>query len=370
MQEGVAGGEVPPPLRHGRERRGQIFRQHDGQVHDREVTQDAGEPASRPRAGRLAQRLRAQLGQRLLDMQAVPAAEQSEQVRRVIGRHRQAAGFRVGAGQDGRQGEARVPADGARVAEPGGAIGQRRKIGVQRAVNPAGTVEEGGERELIEDDDHHRWGGDEGDTVERPLPIGRRQEARNGRMEQEHRRHDHRCRGKERGEEADRREPDVANDGERAAGRRRRQRGHAAPVCKLPDGRERDGGDEPADDDHGCAPPPAGGEAPGQAECEEAADRAGQADNEHQRQQAARPGVVGDEELGATPQDVEDRLRDGEAPESGDVDRVEAALARGGPSGLLRVHVGQPLPIRHTVQMLSDAAVGLGARSRGRFPDR
>ena len=208
-------------------------------------------------------------------MQAVPAAEQSEQVRRVIGRHRQAAGFRVGAGQDGRQGEARVPADGARVAEPGGAIGQRRKIGVQRAVNPAGTVEEGGERELIEDDDHHRWGGDEGDTVERPLPIGRRQEASNGRMEQEHRRHDHRCRGKERGEEADRREPDVANDGERAAGRRRRQRGHAAPVCKLPDGRERDGGDEPADDDHGCAPPPAGGEAPGQAECEEAADRAG-----------------------------------------------------------------------------------------------
>ena len=64
---------------------------------------------------------------------------------------------------------------------------------------------------------------------------------------------------------------------------------------------------------------------------------------------------MGDEELGATPQDVEDRLRDGEAPEAGDVDRVEAARARGGPSGLLRVHVGQPLPIRHTVQMLSDA---------------
>ena len=121
--------------------------------------------------------------------------------------------------------------------------------------------------------------------------------------------------------------------------------------------------------------PTAGGEAPGQAECEEAADRAGQADNEHQRQQAARPGVVGDEELGATPQDVEDRLRDGEAPESGDVDRVEAARARGGPSGLLRVHVGQPLPIRHTVQMLSDArssppgsAVPRKVRLMGRGP--
>ena len=47
-------------------------------------------------------------------------------------------------------------------------------------------------------------------------------------------------------------------------------------------------------------------------------------DQQHQSPQVGRPGVVGDEELGAAPQDVEERLRHGDAPEAGDVQRGEA----------------------------------------------
>ena len=45
-----------------------------------------------------------------------------------------------------------------------------------------------------------------------------------------------------------------------------------------------------------------------------------------QQQQITRPGVVSDKELRTTPYYVEDRLRDGQAPESHDVERFESGI--------------------------------------------
>ena len=115
------------------------------------------------RAARRAERRRAQLRQRLLHVQAVAAAEQREQVFRVVRRHRQAAPLRIGAGQDGRQCEAGVLGDGARVAEPCRLAGQRREVWVQRWVDAAVGIEQGDQRQLIEDDDDDRGRGAEGD---------------------------------------------------------------------------------------------------------------------------------------------------------------------------------------------------------------
>ena len=91
------------------------------------------------------------------------AVEQREQVFRVVRRHRQAAPLRIVAGQDGRQCEAGVLGDGARVAEPCRLAGQRRDVWVQRWVDAAVGIEQGDQRQLIEDDDDDRGRGAEGD---------------------------------------------------------------------------------------------------------------------------------------------------------------------------------------------------------------
>ena len=203
------------------------------------------------------ERRRAQLRQRLLHVQAVAAAEQREQVFRVVRRHRQAAPLRIVAGQDGRQCEAGVLGDGARVAEPRRPVGKRREMRVQRRIDAAVGVEQGDERQLVEDDDDDRRRGAEGD-IKRWLLVGRPQQTGDTRGEQERRRHYHESRREKGGEQAERCEADVREASGRAATCRQRQREAGVPAAERLERRERDGRSEAANHDPGGARPPSG----------------------------------------------------------------------------------------------------------------
>ena len=60
-----------------------------------------------------------------------------------------------------------------------------------------------------------------------------------------------------------------------------------------------------------------------QAGRQQAACRTGETEHQHQRDQVARPGIVGDKELGAAAQDVEGGLYDCQAPKAGEVKRFD-----------------------------------------------
>ena len=96
------------------------------------------------------------------------------------------------------------------------------------------------------------------------------------------------------------------------------------PAAQRFERRERDGRSEAADHDPGGARPPSGCQPAGDPERKRSDGGSSQATEQYEAHQVGRPGVVGDEELEAAPQDVEERLRHGEAPEAGDVQRGEA----------------------------------------------
>ena len=117
---------------------------------------------------------------------------------------------------------------------------------------------------------------------------------------------------------------DVRDTRGRAAACRQRQREAGVPAAKRFERRERDRRSEAADHDPGGARPPSGCQPADDPERKRSDGGSGQATEQDQAHQIGQPGVVGDEELGAAPQDVEERLRHGEAPEAGDVQRGEA----------------------------------------------
>ena len=163
LQEGIGRGEVSPVPRHRRQRPGGGLGQHMVQKDDGEVAQHRDEPGDHARACPAAQPRRAELGQRLVDVQAVAGAEQSEEVRRVVGRHRQLPGRRVVAGDDRGQGDGRRFGDRAGVAEPGCVVAQGGEVRVQRAVDFTRPVQQRSQRELVEyhhDDRRRRLEGD------------------------------------------------------------------------------------------------------------------------------------------------------------------------------------------------------------------
>ena len=193
--------EVGPGLRYRWERPGQIIRQHRLEPDDAEITQHRAEP--RQDAGTLdrAKHRRAEAGERLDHLQAVARPEQREEIIGVVVHRRQPAALRVAPGQDGGQRETGGGADRARVAEPGRLVRQRREVGISGPVDGAVAVEERGERQLIEDHHNNRRRRLERDPLYRAaVRVGRRQQRRDRRVEQEDRGHDQRRGREERSE--------------------------------------------------------------------------------------------------------------------------------------------------------------------------
>ena len=203
----------------------------------------------------------------------------------MLGRDGQATGRRAHARQDGRQCVWRQPRHRARVAKPGGLVGQRRKVGEGRPVDVAVPVEQRRQLKLVEDDDHHRRRRGHGDAVECRDVVRVRQQATRTRGEEKHRRYDERGRGQERGKQPGGGEPAIDAGRAGAAERGQPDQDAAGHAGQRLDDRERhrrgQAGDHPSRD----APTPARatGQA-GETDGEQAGDRTAEAEAYHQGQ--------------------------------------------------------------------------------------
>ena len=327
---GLVGREVLPVLIDRRQRRGQIVRQHDGQVHHRQVPQHGREPGAERGAVGRAERLRTQVRQRLLHVHSVPAAQQREEVRRMVGRHGEAILRRAHAREHGRHGVRRQTRHRGRVAEPGCLVGQRREVGERRAIDVAVAVQQRRKLELVEDDEDDRGSRGEAHAFDSRDLFRRRQQAAHAGREQEGPRHDEHGRGQEGGEQPDRREAAIGSGCGGAGQHGQRDQRAARRAAQRLEREEHDRGGEAGDDRVHRAAAPA--RAPGQRRHsydEQAGGRPAEAEQRNEDQQVARPGVVRDEELGAAAYEIENRLRHGKAPETDDVQGLEAAFRDG-----------------------------------------
>ena len=154
----LGAAEVLPGVRDRRQPGLEPLRQHEIAVDDLQIVGERGDPVRERVVAALAELLRTELRHRLVGIHRVAAAEQREDVVRVVLRDREQARLRVLAGQDGRNGVGGVLVNRVRVPVPGRRRGERREVreapGVDQVIRP----EQGRLGELVEnhEDDRHR----------------------------------------------------------------------------------------------------------------------------------------------------------------------------------------------------------------------
>ena len=178
----------------------------------------------------LAELRRAQVRQRLDDVQLVRAAEKGEEVLRVIGEDRQRALLRQLSGEDGGDGLLRVRVHRRRAAEPDGVPGERGEVRETNRVDPLRAVHQRDRRKLVEHDEHHRRARVDGDGLR--LGLLREHELRHGRVEEEQREEDDRRCDEEGEERPHRLRAQVQERGRGAEQSRRHERARAHRACR------------------------------------------------------------------------------------------------------------------------------------------
>jgi hypothetical protein len=129
--------EVPPGLGHGGEVPLEVVRQHEVRVHEAEVVPERLHPLAEAAAVLVrAEARRADRGGLLANVQLVVAAEQGEDVLRVVGGDRQVVLPREPPVQDGGHRVGRVLVDRGGVAVPGRVAGEAGEVRVQPLVDP------------------------------------------------------------------------------------------------------------------------------------------------------------------------------------------------------------------------------------------
>ena len=226
-----------------RERARQQLVQRD----DREVLAERGEPLSRGRSREVAaEPVRAEVGRGLVDVaERVGAAQQREQVVRVVGGDRQAVRGREAAAEQPGHGVGGVVGDRGRVAVPGGGLGERGEVGKAGGVDPTLVVHQQLHRELVEHDHHHRR--TRADVGAHLHVIVAAEQIRDRRREEQHE-EEHGCRGEHREAGAHRLEAVVGDRGAQPAGERQQHQKRRRPVGDALEQLQRQGGGERADE--------------------------------------------------------------------------------------------------------------------------
>ena len=139
----LGAAEVPPRAVDGRQLSRIPLREHQVQVDDAEVVCERADPVFRGRVARLrrvrAELLRAQVREPLDDLEVVAAAEEREQVLRMVAQDRKLVGLRELPVEDRRDRVLGVRMDGRRVPEPRRVAGERREVRPARAVDPCSS---------------------------------------------------------------------------------------------------------------------------------------------------------------------------------------------------------------------------------------
>jgi hypothetical protein len=262
--------------------------------------------------------LRAERGGGLLHVQVVAAPQQREQVARVVRSDRQRPAVRLGSREHGRDGALGGVVDPRGVRVPRRPARERGEARIAPCVDAAVGPDERGARQLVEDHHHHRCavaaaGGRGGHVVLREHQLG------HGREEQEARQEQQRGGGQHRDEGPHRRDPRVEGgqrDGSRdREGQRRRGPQPGGHVLeRLCRDRRHENSDECEVDAAPHSRQPSERELDGREQ-----RRREQREPEGEQQDVAAGVAASDEELGCVAEHVEERLRDGERPEHGQV---------------------------------------------------
>ena len=176
---------------------------------------------------------RAQMGFLVHDVEPGGAAEQREEVARVVGVDRELAIAGIEPGEDRRHGVGRPFADGGVAGEPGRAGCEAGERGEAHCVDSVLGVEQRVQRKLVEDDQHHRGA--------RPFPGGGGGRRRSGerqlrdiRAEEEEREEEQRHRRQHREHQPGRVEARVDGAADGPAGAASVTRSHpGAPTARI-----------------------------------------------------------------------------------------------------------------------------------------
>ncbi len=198
-----------------------------------------------------------------------------------------------------------------RVAEPGRAAREPREVGEAALVDHALLVEQRDDRELVEEDEHDRRVRLDG--REAHVHVGREDEPRHGRVEEEEPEEDERRGGEDGQERARRRHAREQEGGADAGQRRERDQDHRPVHARALERLDGDDGGEEAEEDEvedlGRAP---AGEADDELDREHD-ERRHEGHGERERDDVERRRAAHREELRVLAEDVEERLREREA---------------------------------------------------------
>ena len=291
------------------------------------VRVERGEAFALARLLALADVARAELRLRLDDVHPVALAEQREKVVGVVLVDGERAFLRVPPGQKRRHGNRRRARDGGHVAEPERALRQTREVGKTAGVDVAVRVLERDRRELVEEQEDDRCrvadrrGGGAGLGVREDERVYRR-------PEQEDREEDGRRRGEDRqeparGPHAPDGECEADPDRDRAHDQRRRP-AEAGPLQRLDAEDRAEGGQEDQVQDESRL---ATDELDEYLDGEQDESR-DEDDDEPEQEDVAGRGAVRGEELGVLAEDVEERLREGEAGDGEQLREAQCGLAQ------------------------------------------
>ena len=202
---------------------GGVVRRDDLLEDPRRVAEDGPQPHPVEVAGGgAAAARRAELADGLVHLQVVVAAEQREHVVGVLGVAGRLGLGRVVAGEHRRHGPGGVAGHAGGVAVPGRLVGQLGEVRVDAPVDLALGVEQGAERELVEQDHHQRRlpAGGRGHRRLAARVLGlHRQHQRGGRRHQQEDKGEDQRRGRQVAQpELQPRLPDVHHDRQQAAG--------------------------------------------------------------------------------------------------------------------------------------------------------
>ena len=325
-----------------------------------------GRPAGgRPLGAGVAAPPRAQHGRGLVHVQPVGAVEQGEQVVGVAAVVRGQGPAGVAAGEHGREGVAGPLGHGGGVAVPGRAPGQPGEARVGGRVDPPAGVQQRGQGQLVEGDDHDRGPAGRrlarrGRAGDRVVAVGQDQGRGRG-GEQEHGRGQQRRRGGHPQHPGQRRQPAVeGGPGPGGQGGGHGQ-GQAPQRRQVPAHLHRQGGQEPGH--HGQVGGPAGPGAgqPGQGPGGRQGQRRGQGDHRRQEDQVGGVQALQDEEVGAVAEHVEGGQGDGQTTQAGQLQQQRQLAADGG-----TVHATKTPATRRPVSRAAGCGRSVTSRTAGR----
>ena len=295
-------------------------------VDDREVLVERAHPVGERLPDPRAELARAELRHRLGDLHRIRAAEEREEVVRVVGEERQPARFGVAAGQDRGHRLGRVLVDGGGVPEPRRVACKPGEVRVADAVDLAVLVHQGRDRQLIEHDEHDRRAGSHRRHAPR-LRLALELELVQRRVDEEEGGEDER-RGGEHGQEGSdaltrrvrRGEGDPGGSGER-------EREPCRRVARPDHDLERDERRQPGDEHQVKRLLRARVDQPSDDLGEDQEERRPEQEPQRQHNQVERGRPAHDEELRRVTQQVVERLGDGEGREDEQVDAAGRVAA-------------------------------------------